>query len=87
MEVEFNVGLAANNPVSQSPVRRQSAPPAASAMSFENTQALEETLKEIPTVRPEAVDRAAALLADANYPPDEVLDRVATVLSQNIQQD
>ena len=84
MEVEFNVGLAATNPVSQSSVRRESVQPAASAMSFENTQALEQTLTEIPTVRPEAVDRATALLSDANYPSDETLDRVATVLSQNI---
>ena len=88
MEVEFNVGLAANNPVSQSSVRRTPAQPAANTMSFENnTQALEQSLKEIPTVRPEAVDRAANLLSDANYPSNEVLNRVATVLSQNIQQD
>lgn len=85
MEVEFNVGLAANNTVSQSPIRRESPPPAANAMSFENTQALEQTLKETPTVRPEAVDRAAALLSDPNYPTDEVLNRVATLLSQNIK--
>lgn len=84
MEVEFNVGLAANNPVSQPSVSRESTPPAASAMSFENTQALEQTLQEVPVVRPEAVERAAALLSDANYPSDDVLDRVAAVLSQNI---
>jgi hypothetical protein len=84
MEVEFNVGLGANNPVSQSPVRRESIQPAPSAMSFENTQALEQTLKETSTVRPEAVERATALLSDANYPSDDVLNRVANVLSQNI---
>jgi hypothetical protein len=84
MEVEFNAGLAASNPVSQSPVRRASAPPAGSAMSFEYTQALEQTLKETPTVRPEMVNRAAALLSDTNYPSDEVMDRVATTLAKNI---
>lgn len=85
MEVEFNVGLAATNPVSQPSVRREAVQPAASAMSFENTQALEQSLREIPTVRPEALDRAAALLSDPNYPSDEALDQVATVLSQNIK--
>ena len=84
MEVEFNAGLTGNNPVSQSPVRRVSAQPASSAMSFEYTQALEQTLKETPTVRPEAVNRAAGLLSDSNYPSDEVLDRVATTLAKNI---
>ena len=84
MEVEFNVGLAVSNPVSQPSVSRESVQPAASAMSFENTQALEQTLNEIPTVRPETVERAAALLSNAGYPSDEVLDRVAAILSQSI---
>jgi hypothetical protein len=85
MEVEFNAGLTANTPVSQSPIRRVPTQPAGNAMSFEYTQALEQTLKETPTVRPEAVNRATALLSDANYPSDEVLNRVATTLAQNIK--
>jgi len=84
MEVEFNVGLAGNTPVSQSPVRQAPAPPASNSMSFENTQALEQTLKETPTVRPEAVEHAAGLLADPNYPSNEVLDGVAGTLARNI---
>lgn len=84
MEVEFNAGLTGNTPVGQSPVRREPAQSAASAMSFDNTQALEQTLKETPTVRPEAVNRAAALLSDPNYPSDEVMDRVANALARNI---
>jgi hypothetical protein len=84
MEVEFNAGLTGNIPVGQSPIRREPAQSAASAMSFDNTQALEQTLKETPTVRPEAVNRAAALLSDPEYPSNEVMNRVATVLAQNI---
>ncbi|HUA68237.1 MAG TPA: hypothetical protein VMA13_06790 [Candidatus Saccharimonadales bacterium] len=85
MEVEFNVGLTGNNPVSQTPVRRVPSQPASNTMSFQYTQALEQTLKETPTVRPDAVSRAAALLSDPNYPSDETLDRVAGVLARNIQ--
>lgn len=89
MEVEFNTGLTGNtpvNPVGQSQVRQEpvQSATAASAMSFNNTEALEQKLQETPTVRPEAVARAAALLSDPNYPSDEVMNRVATVLSQNI---
>ena len=89
MEVEFNAGLTGNTPVGQTPVRREPAQSAqsaaaASAMSFDNTQALEQTLKETPTVRPEAISRATALLSDPSYPSNDVLDRVANVLSQNI---
>jgi hypothetical protein len=86
MEVEFNAGVTGNTPVGQTPVRREPAQSAAaaSAMSIDNTQALEQTLKDTPAVRPEAVNRAAALLSDPNYPSDEVMDRVAAALSQNI---
>jgi hypothetical protein len=84
MEVDFNVSLTGNDPVSQPPVRQAPAAPAANAMSFEYTQALEQTLKEAPTVRPEAVSRASALLSDPGYPSDDVLDSVAATLAQNI---
>lgn len=85
MEVEFNTGLTVSNPVSQSPIRRQPAESAANTMSFDYTQALEQTLKETPSVRPEAVNRAASLLADPGYPSDEVLNRVAALLAKNMQ--
>ncbi len=87
MEVEFNAGLTGNPPVSQTPVRREPAQSAAAAspMSFDSTQALEQTLKETPMVRPGAVERASALMADASYPSDETLNRVASTLAQNIK--
>lgn len=85
MEVEFNVGITANNAVSQPSVRREPAQSAASTMSFEYTQALEQTLKETPTVRPEMVNRAVSLAADPSYPSDDVLNRVAGLLAQNLQ--
>jgi hypothetical protein len=84
MEVEFNPGLTVNHPVSQSKIRREPTPPADNPMSFDRTQALEQTLKDTPKVRPESVVRAAALLSDVNYPSDEVINRVAGVLVQNI---
>jgi hypothetical protein len=86
MEIEFNPSLiATNNPVSTSIVRPVSTQPGESSMPFEHTQALEQTLKETSNVRPEVVANAATLLSDANWPPDETLDRVANVLAQNIQ--
>ena len=85
MEVELNAGLTVNDPVSQSPVRRQPTQSADNTMSFEYTQTLEQSLKDTPAVRPDVVNRATALVADSNYPSDEVLDRVATTLAQNIQ--
>ena len=53
-------------------------------MPFERTQALEKTLKE-SSIRPEMVARASALVADENYPTDELLDKViAGILAGHI---
>ena len=86
MEIEFNPGVTANAGVSQPIVRRGNTQPAENIMPFERTQALEKTLKE-SSIRPEMVARATALVADANYPSDELLNKVAGVLAGQINND
>ena len=86
MEIEFNPGVTANAGVSQPIVRRENTQPAENTMAFERTQALEKTLKE-SSLRPEMVARATALVADANYPSDELLNKVAGVLAGQINND
>ena len=86
MEIEFNPSLTVtNNPVGPSSVRPVSTQPGESTMPFENTQALEQTLKETSNVRPEVISKAAALLSDPNWPSDEALNQVASTLAQNIK--
>ena len=84
MEVEFNPGRITNAGIDQTVARRENTQPAENTMSFERTQALEKTLKEIPQVRPETVARTSALVLDANYPSDELLNKVAGVLAGRI---
>jgi hypothetical protein len=84
MEVEFNSGLNANTGVSQTVPRQKILPPSDNTMSIGRTQALEQALQATPSVRPEAVARASALVADENYPSDDVLDRVASHLAGSI---
>jgi hypothetical protein len=84
MEVEFNPGVNTNAGISQPVARRENTQPVENTMSFERTEALEKTLKEAPQVRPEMVARASALVADANYPSDELLGKIAGTLAGNI---
>lgn len=87
MEIEFNAGRITDAGVNQSTssARRQAIPPAEdTTMSFERTQALEQALKEAPQVRPDAVVRASALVADADYPSEELLNQMAGLLAKNI---
>ena len=60
------------------------AKPAAGAESFASSSALEETLRNLPDSRPEAVARAAALLTDPNYPSPDTLRQVANLLARNL---
>jgi hypothetical protein len=83
MEIEFNPGLKADAAVSQPITCRENTQPAENTMPFERTQALEKTLKE-NSIRPETVARASALVADENYPSDELLNKVAGVLARHI---
>jgi len=41
-------------------------------------------LKNISDVRPEKVAYAKSLVADAQYPPDDVMDRIAVLLATNV---
>lgn len=86
MEVDFNPG---RNPVSgpsQPVARRESTSTTeTTTMSFERTTALEQSLKEVPLVRPEKVARAADLIADPSYPSKSDLNRMANLFAQHLK--
>jgi hypothetical protein len=87
MEVEFNPGLNVNAGTSQPVARQKTLQPPDTTMSIGRTQALEKTLQATPQIRPEAVARAGALVADEGYPSDQVLARLAGHLAENLGAD
>lgn len=86
MEIEFNSARPAATGASQSVVRREGAAPAPAEASFERAASLEKSLKEIPLVRPEKVERARSLVMDVKYPPEETLNRIANLLALHMTQ-
>jgi hypothetical protein len=84
MEVNFNPSLSVNTGTGQQVVRQNNIQPADTTMSFDRTQALEKTLQQASPVRPEAVAKASALVADENYPSDRVLNQMAGLLSSKL---
>jgi hypothetical protein len=86
MEIKANPGriAMAGTGMNQPVARRKSIFETKITMSFVHTQALKKTLKEIPPARPEKVVLARALAADASYPADEVLRRLADFLAKRI---
>lgn len=42
--------------------------------------------RNFPPVRPGQVERARALIAEATYPPDDLLNRIANLLAGHLKQ-
>jgi len=83
MEIEFNPSRVPKVEPSQTAARPSAAAPA-DETSFAVSAALQDKLKNISDVRPEKVAYAKSLVADAQYPPDDVLDRIAVLLATNV---
>jgi hypothetical protein len=82
MEIDFNTrGRIPQAESSPAAAKRDSTAPAPDSVSFLTSDSLNSKLSQISTVRPEQVARAKALVADTNYPPDYVLNRIANLLA------
>ncbi len=51
---------------------------------FLETDALNQSLQQVPDVRQDAVDRARTLVQDSQYPPLSVLQDIAALLSEHL---
>ena len=84
MEIKVNPGRVPDPAVGQPTARREAAPVTDSG-AFEQSQALERTLKSGSDIRPEKIAQARAVLSDVKYPPDALLDGIANLLAVHIK--
>ena len=85
MEIDFNPGRVPKVEPSQTAARPSAAAPADES-SFPDSAALQAKLKSLTDVRPDKVAYAKGLVSDSQYPPDDVLDRIAVLLAINVKQ-
>lgn len=57
------------------------------AMEFTKSTELEATLRQLPDVRQEMVERASKLVESSSYPPPEMIRRLARLFAQPGQVD
>jgi hypothetical protein len=88
MVVEFNTGGANFIPVRQAPVRRAETSAAENegdnVASFETAQFARSLPRPAAESRPEKIARAAALVADPNYPSPAQLSKLAGLLAKHL---
>jgi hypothetical protein len=85
MEIEFNPSRVPKVEPSQTAARPSAVVPA-DQTSFTVSATLQDKLKNLSDVRPEKVAYARNLVSDSQYPPDDVLDRIAVLLAINVKQ-
>ena len=85
MEIEFNTSRL-SNPANHQPVKwPDPAAPANDTAPLSSAQALEQSVRNLPLVRPEQVARARELVADVQYPPTEMLERISSLLALHLK--
>jgi hypothetical protein len=63
--------------------RKTVTPTAGDEVDLSGAACLEETVRNLPLVRPDKVAHAKALLEDPSYPNDATMEKVAGVLAEN----
>lgn len=83
MEVNTNLNAGGiGGPVP--PRRAAAAPKAAATANFTSSDALEQAVKNLPSSRSDAVERARTLTSDVNYPPLETIRKISRLLAIKI---
>ncbi|HWD93893.1 MAG TPA: hypothetical protein VG938_16300 [Verrucomicrobiae bacterium] len=85
MEVGLNTSRVPGAEPSQPATRQDTTAAATDEASFEVTAALQDKLKNLPTLRPDKVEQAKMLISDSKYPPDDVLDRIAVLIAAKVK--
>lgn len=83
MKIEFNTSRIAKPETSQ-PAGRSSAPAPAGGTSFPTVESLNRQLNGLAEIRSEKVALARDLISNPDYPPNYILDRIATLLALKV---
>jgi hypothetical protein len=67
--------------VKVSPTKARKTQPDSDSTSFYRAEALEQSVRTTPEVRPQAVERARKLVEDVRYPGDETIRGIASLLA------
>ena len=84
MEINLNPNLKPVVPAPPASSKAQEVKAARDGATFEHTATLHEALSLTPTVRKEKVDLGRQLVASINYPPPEMINRIANLLAMKI---
>jgi hypothetical protein len=86
MEIEFNPSQLAPAASSGPVTRSATSAGGADGASLDTSGTLKDKLNALPLNRPDKVSAAQVLVARRHYPPDDLVDRIATLLAIRLGQ-
>ena len=87
MEINTNLSSTGVNGAATPPRSTPASTMLSDRVTLTNSSALEQSLANSPTSRPEMVERAKALIADPNYPSSDTLSAVSRQLASVLMSD
>ncbi|MBI5820975.1 MAG: hypothetical protein HZA88_18550 [Verrucomicrobia bacterium] len=85
MELNFDTRFLGVNRVVNQPRPQLTVKASKSDLSFPNSEALQNALRQVPDVREEEVARATHLVNSAQYPSPEITKKLASMLAKHLQ--
>lgn len=85
MEINSDTRFLGVNRVVSQPRPQLTVKASRSDMSFSNSEALQNALRQVPDEREEEVARATSLVNDPQYPSPEITKKLATMLAKHLQ--
>jgi hypothetical protein len=87
MEIKINTNVDSIGRVQSSQAKKSEPKVQSGEMGFERSQALTQSLQDSPDVRVAMVEKAKETTALSNYPPKEIIKKIAALLVANQIQD
>jgi hypothetical protein len=86
MEIKFNTKIDPVAPPSGTPVKPREVKEAKDGAAFDHAQALDQAVRAAGDSRSEMVEMGKKLASSINYPPPELINRIANLLAMNVKE-
>ncbi|MCF7668395.1 MAG: hypothetical protein K9N48_01300 [Verrucomicrobia bacterium] len=84
MQIDPNINAGSVKKINPAAENKTKAKAPKDFVDFGHAQALEQSLRETPDVRPEMVQKAREVYGDPGYPPEEIVQRLSLLLASEL---
>ena len=87
MEIKWNSNIDPVVRAGPSPIKARAPQAGTDSVAFDQVEVLDQALRATAAGRPEMIGRARQLIGNVKYPPEETIQRIATLLAMSLDDD